>query len=119
MMFGTRGSLHVLAGGLHVNARFQHAQVKPRKDRQGWPWVFRYWADEIQPDSTIKAFRRYQAVGPSKGDHLITKKEAEIERDKFLAKLNAPTAEIAAAQVVVKGVALFSDAARLYKSGYL
>ena len=74
-----------------MKARVQHPQVKPRKDRQGYPWVFRYWSDEVQPDGCIKTLRKYQSAGPSKGEGAITKKQAEIERDKFLAKLNAPT----------------------------
>ena len=44
MMLATEGNLHTLAGGLRVKARVQHPQVKPRKDRQGWPWIFRYRA---------------------------------------------------------------------------
>src|SRR5713226_2460651 len=119
MILGTRGSLHTLTGGLPVKARVQHPQVKPRKDRQGWPWVFRYWSDEIQPDGTIKALRKYQEVGPSKGEGAITKKQAEIERDKFLAKLNAPTIEVAVQQVASTGVALFCEVARMYEEGYL
>lgn len=108
-----------LAGGLQVKARVQHPQVMPRKDRQGAPWVFRYWFDEIQPDGTIKTLRKYQAIGPSKGENAITKKQAEIERDKFLAKLNAPTVEVAAEQVAATGVALFSEIAKMYEDGYL
>jgi integrase len=119
MMLEAEGSLHMLAGGLRVNARVQHPQVKPRKDRRGWPWVFRYWSDEIQPDGTVKPMRKYQDVGPSKGEGAITKKQAEIERDKFLAKLNAPTVEIAIEQVASTGVALFSEVAKMYEDGYL
>ena len=37
MMFGTEGKLQALTGGLRVKARVQHPQVKPRKDREGWP----------------------------------------------------------------------------------
>ena len=118
-MLGTEGSLHMLAGGLRVKARVQHPQVKPRKDRQGWPWVFRYWSDEIQLDGSVKPMRKYQAVGPSKGDGAITKRQAEIERDKFLAKLNAPTVEVAAEQVATTGVALFGEVAKMYEDGYL
>jgi hypothetical protein len=88
MMLGTGGSLHMLAGGLQVKARVQHPQVKPRKDRQGWPWVFRYWSDEMLADGSLKSVRKYEAVGPSKGDGAITKKEAEVERDRFLVKRN-------------------------------
>lgn len=102
-----------------MKARVQHPQVKPRKDRAGWPWVFRYWADEVQPDGSVKALRKYLEIGPSKGDGAITKKQAEIERDKFLAKLNAPTTEEAAQQVATTGVALFGEVASMYEEGYL
>src|SRR4029077_3460480 len=108
-----------LAGGQRVKVRVQHPQVKPRKDRQGWPWVFRYWHDEMQPDGTLKAVRKYQAVGPSKGAGAITKKQAEVERDKFLAKLNAPTVEVAVEQAASTGVAFFGEVARMYEQGYL
>jgi len=81
--------------------------------------VFRYWTDEVQPDGTLKPVRKYQALGPSKGDQSISKKEAEVERDKFLAKLNSPTIEQAVQQVASTGVVSFAEAAELYKSGYL
>jgi integrase len=119
MMFRPEGNLQALAGGLRVKARVQHPQVKPRKDREGWPWVFRYWHDEVQSDGSVKTLRKYQVVGPSKGDGALTKKQAEIERDKFLAKLNAPTVEAAAEKVATTGVALFSEVAKMYEDGYL
>src|SRR5712672_2219229 len=117
MMFRTRGNLQMLAGGLRVKARVQHPQVKPRKDREGWPWVFRYWHDEIQSDGSTKTLRKYQEVAPSKGEGAITKKQAEVERDKFLAKLNAPTVEAAVEQVAITGVALFAQVATMYVEG--
>jgi integrase len=119
MMLATEGSLHVLAGGLRVKARVQHPQVKQRKDRSSWPWVFRYRSDESQADGSVKELRKYQEVGPSKGDGALTKKQAEIVRDKFLAKLNAPTTDIAVQQVAATGVALFGEVARMYEEGYL
>jgi hypothetical protein len=119
MMFAPDANVLTLAGGLRVKVRVQHPQVKARKDRQGWPWVFRYWADEIQPDGTVKTLRKYHDVGPSKGEGALTKKQAEIERDKFLAKLNAPTVEEAVQKVATTGVALFGEVARMYKEGYL
>src|SRR6266849_5543529 len=105
MMLGAEGSLHMLAGGLRVKARVQHPSVTQRKDRPGWPWIFRYYADQIQPDGSTKMLRKYQEIAPSKGDDAITKKQAEVERDKFLAKLNAPTVEAAVEQVASTGVA--------------
>ena len=111
MMLG-RGNVLTLAGGLRVKARVQHPQVKPRKDRQGWPWVFRYWADEIQPDGTSRLCGNTKRSVPARAKARITKKQAEIERDKFLAKLNAPTVEVAVQQVATTGVALFGEVAR-------
>src|SRR6266849_3750381 len=119
MMLATEGSLHLLAGGLRVKARVQHPQVKPRKDRSGWPWVFRYRADEPQPDGSLKTLRKYHEIAPSKGEGAITKKQAEVERDKFLAKLNAPTIEAAVEKVASTGVALFGEVAKMYEEGYL
>ena len=119
MMFATEGSLQMLTGGLRVKARVQHPQVKPRKDRPGWPWVFRYRSDEVQADGRIKTLRKYREIGPSKGEGAISKKQAEVERDQFLAKLNCPTNEQAVQQIAATGVALFSDVATIYDKGYL
>lgn len=74
-----------------MKARVQHPKVTQRKDRPGWPWIFRYYEDEIQPDGSTKVLRRYHEIAPSKGDGAISKRQAEIERDKFLANRNAPT----------------------------
>jgi integrase len=63
--------------------------------------------------------RKYQEVGPSKGDGTIAKKEAEIERDKFLAKLNAPSTDAAVKQIPSTGVAFFRAVAQMYQDGYL
>jgi integrase len=119
MMREHNANVQSLVRGLRVKARVQHPQVKPRKDRQGWPWVFRYWKDELQPDGSLKPMRKYQAVGPSKGDGALTKKQAEFERDNFLAKLNAPTVEAAVEKAATSGLAYFGDVAQMYMAGYL
>jgi integrase len=67
----------------------------------------------------MKVLRKYEAVGPSKGEGAITKKQAEIERDRFLAKLNAPTTEVAVQQVAATGVATLAEIATMYEEGYL
>lgn len=118
-MLAAEGNLRMLVGGLRVKARVQHPQVKPRKDRPGWPWVFRYREDVVQPGGTTKEERKYHAVGPSKGERAITKKQAEIERDKFLSKQNAPTTEDAVRQVAATGVILLREVAVMYEEGYL
>lgn len=118
-MFGTEGNLQTLAGGLRVKARVQHPKVTQRKDRQGWPWIFRYYDDELQADGSTKVLRRYHEIAPSKGDGAIPKRQAEIERDKVLAKLNAPNVGVAEQQVAVTGVALFGEVAKMYVDSYL
>lgn len=118
-MLEAEGTLHKLAGGLRVKARVQHPKVTQRKDRPGWPWIFRYYADELQPDGLMKVLRRYHEIAPSKGDGAIGKKEAETERDKVLSKLNAPTTEQAVQQISSTGVVFFGEVAKMYKAGYL
>jgi integrase len=113
------GTLQALTGGLKVKVRVQHPKILEAKFREGWMWFFRYYADDVQPDGSIKTVRKKHAVGLSRGDDKITKKQAEVERDKFLAKQNAPTVEAAVEQVAATGVALFSEVAKMYGEGYL
>jgi hypothetical protein len=61
----------------------------------------------VQPNGSVKTVRKKQAVGFSRGDDKITKKQAEVERDKFLANKNAPTVEPAVKHVAATSVALF------------
>jgi len=75
--------------------------------------------DEVQPDGTIKTLRKYQSVGPSKGENAITKKQSESERDIFLAKLNASTIQVAEEKAAASGVALFGQVAKMHEDGYL
>ena len=113
------GTLQALTGGLKVKVRVQHPKILEAKFREGWMWFFRYYADEVQADGSVKTIRKKHAVGLSRGDGKITKKEGEVERDKFLAKLNAPTVEAAVEQVAPTGVVLLGEVARMYKEGYL
>jgi integrase len=113
------GTLQTLSGGLKVKVRVQHPKILEAKFREGWMWFFRYYADDIQPDGSAKTVRKKHAVGFSRGGDKITKKQAEVERDKFLAKQNAPTVEAAVEQVAATGVALFSEIAKMYTEGYL
>ncbi len=83
-MQATEGNLHTLTGGLRLKTRVQHPKVLERKERAGSYWFFRYYADELQPGGAMKTVRKFQKLGASKGENRLTKKEAEIARDKFL-----------------------------------
>jgi integrase len=113
------GTLRALSGGLKVKVRVQHPKILEAKFREGWKWFFRCYADEVQADGSIKTVRKKHAVGFSRGDDKISKKQAEVERDKFLAKQNAPSVEAAVEKVAATGVALISEIARMYEEGYL
>lgn len=104
-----------------MKARVQHPKVhEALKSRQdGWWWFFRYWADEVRSDGTVRAVRKRRWLGPSRGEGKLSRKEAEVERDKCLAQLNAPSVEAAIVQAVTTGVALFGEVARMYQEGYL
>ena len=97
-MSSTEGNLlSLLTGGSQLNVRVQHPKVHERKERGSPYWYFRYRHDEIQPDGSVKTTRKRQVVGPSKGPDAITRKKAEIERDRFLAELNAAPTKCEAA----------------------
>jgi integrase len=113
------GTLQALTGGLKVKVRVQHPKILEAKFREGWKWFIRYYADVQQRDGVMKTVRKKQAIGVSRGEGKITKKEAEVERDKFLAKLNAPTVDVAVEQLAATGVVLLSQIARMYDEGYL
>lgn len=109
------GTFRVLFGDVQLKTRVQHPKIHERKTKSNPHWYFRYWKDEFQPNGSVVSRRMRQVVGPSKGEGAITKKQAEIERDAFLARLNAPTKEAAAA----KGVILVKELAQMYIESHL
>src|SRR5450755_4349246 len=111
-MLLNEGNLQSLTGGLRLKVRIQHPKVHERTDRGGSYWYFRYWDDVLQADGTTKAIRKFNTIGPSKGENRLTKKQAEVERDKFLTKINKPTVQ----EKVVDGLALFSKMVEKYKA---
>jgi integrase len=114
-MLSDEGTLQALLGGLKLKTRVQHPKIHECKDWAKPYWFFRYWQDEVPSDGLMKSTRKRQIVGPSKGDGALTRKQAEVERDKFLVKINAPTERAAAA----KGVVLIKDIAKMYMESHL
>jgi hypothetical protein len=90
MMLQSEANFQSLIGGLRLKVRIQHPGLHERTDRRGSDWFFRYWEDVLQPDGTTKPFRKFKAVGQSKGENRLSR-QAEVERDKFLATINKPT----------------------------
>jgi integrase len=96
--------------------------VIERKDRGRHYWYFRYREDELLPDGMIKIRRKFHTIGPSRGDGALIKKEAEVERDKFLLERNAAPsrceAAVVAQQPVEIGAILFGKLAELWRKDY-
>ena len=109
------GNLQALTGGLKLKIRIQHPGVHERTDRGGSYWYFRYWEDVLQADGTTKAIRKFHTVGPSKGDTKLSKKQADVARDKFVATINRPTIQ----EKVVDGLALFSKMVEKYRAAHV
>jgi integrase len=109
------GNLQALTGGLKLKIRIQHPGVHERTDRGGSYWYFRYWEDVLQTDGTTKAIRKFHTIGPSKGDDKLSKKQAEIARDKFVATINRPTLQ----EKVADGLVLFSKMVEKYRAAHV
>ena len=116
-----------LTGGVRLKQRVQHPSVIERKDRGKYYWYFRYRDDEILPDGTVKTRRKFHIIGPSRGDGALTRKQAEVERDKFLLERNgggpAPRVETAATVVAPErpeiGAIIFGRLAELWRKDYV
>jgi integrase len=109
------GNLQSLIGGLKLKVRIQHPGVHERTDRGVSYWYFRYWDDVLKKDGTTKPIRRFHTIGPSKGENRLSKRQAEVERDKFLAKLNKPTIE----EKIADGLILLKKMVEKYKAAHV
>lgn len=122
MMLGNEGTLLTLTGGVRLKQRVQHPGVIERKDRGRHYWYFRYRHDELLPNGTVKTRRKFHTIGPSRGEGAMGKKQAEIERDKFLADVNAGETRCEAAVVAKRpievGAILFGKLAELWLKDY-
>jgi len=114
-MLENDGNLQSLTGGLRLKVRIQHPEVHERTDRGGSYWYFRYWDDVLQADGTMKAVRKFQVIGPSKGENRLPKKNAELERDKFLATINKPTVQ----EKIADGLILLARMVEKYKAAHV
>src|SRR5260370_30281664 len=63
----------------------------------------------------MKPVRKFQVVGPSKGENRLSKKKAEVERDKFLATINKPTIQ----EKIADGLILFARMVDKYKAAHV
>jgi len=122
MIMGLDATLLNLTGGVRLKQRVQHPSVIERKDRGQHYWYFRYREDELLPNGKIRVRRKFHTIGPSCGEGALTKKQAEIERDKFLVQRNAAPsrceAAVAVQQPVEIGAILFEKLAELWRKDY-
>jgi integrase len=115
MMRENEANLLALTGGLQLKVRIQHPGVHERTDRGGSYWFIRHWEDVLQKDGTMKAVRKFHTIGPSKGDNKLSKKQAEVARDKFLATINKPSIQ----EKVADGLVLLSKMVERYRAAHV
>jgi integrase len=117
------GILLKLSGGVRLKQRVQHPRINECRDRGTPYWFFRYWEDELLPDGTVKTRRKRHIIAPSRGPNAIGKKQAEIDRDRFLAEKNAapsPCEAAAAAKAPAEvGTIIFGKLADMWRSDFV
>src|SRR5262249_17424215 len=122
MMQAHNANLLSLTGGVLLKQRVQHPSVIERKDRGQHYWYFRYREDELLSNGTVRTRRKFHTIGPSRGDGGLGKKQAELERDQFLADLNGGEtrceAAVAAQHPIEVGAILFGKLAELWLKDY-
>ncbi len=122
-MLANNANLLMLTGGVRLKQRVQHPAVNECKDRGTPYWFVRYWEDELLPDGTVKTSRKRHIIGPSKGANAISKKQAELKRDQFLAELNAAPshceAAVAAKEPPQVGAILFGNLAEMWRRDFV
>jgi len=115
-----QATLRVLTGGAELKQRVQHPKINECRERGSPYWFFRYWQDEMLPDGSIKSARKRQIVGPSRGPNAISRKDAETERDNFLAKLTGVHARPeAVASVQEAGAIVFGRLAQMWRTDFV
>jgi integrase len=123
MIVKNDGILLTLTGGVRLKQRVQHPKINECRDRAAPYWFFRYWDDELLPDGTVKTSRKRHIIGPSRGPNAIGKKQAEIDRDKFLVDLNAASsrceAAIVAREPVEVGAIIFGKLAEMWRTDFV
>jgi len=123
MIAKNEGILLTLTGGVRLKQRVQHPKVNECRDRGAPYWFFRYWSDELRPDGTVKTSRKRHIIGPSRGPNAIGKKQAEINRDNFLANLNAAPSRCEAAAMAKEpaqvGAIIFGKLAEMWRTDFV
>ena len=122
-MLGTEGTLQALTGGVRLKNRVQHPKVQECRDRGTPYWFVRYYHDALQPDGMVVTTRKRKIIGPSRGPNAISRKQAEIERDRFLVEFNAAEAPwestVAAAAPTEVGAILFGKLAEMWRRDFV
>jgi integrase len=106
-----------------LKQRVQHPKVDECREREAPYWFIRYWHDELLPDGGVKTTRKRHIIAPSRGPNAIGKKQAEIDRDKFLQELNAAPSHcelaVAAREPVTAGAIIFGKLAEMWRSDFV
>ena len=93
-----------------------------REDAEGY-WYFRYWKEELLSDGLTRNTRQIHKIGPSKGDDVLTRAQAEEKRDEFLNCLNTDRSErspfVFPKELSEAGSILFGHLAEIWERDYV
>ncbi len=94
-----------------MKRRYQQMEVKKRTDRGRAYWYCRYVEDVPNANGILEPVQRRHFLGWAEGKDKAKKEDAEIERDKLRARLNAPA-------VVQGGAILFGRIAEMWRQNH-
>ncbi len=69
--------------------RLRDQRPKVHRCRAESCWYFRYWHDNLLSSGLIQTTHEVRRIGPTQGAGALTRRQAEAERDRFMAQLSA------------------------------
>lgn len=117
------GTLLALTGGVRLPKRVQRPGIHERTDRGTSYWFFRYREDLVLPDGVVKVTRKFHTIGASRGPGALSRRQAELARDQFMAAKNGPATRVEAAVDARKPIdvnlILFGKLAEFWRRDYV
>lgn len=80
--------IHWLTGNLSLKRRIQHPTIKEETNVREPYWFIRVFEPVVRRGGAVDEVRKKYILGPSRGDSALGVKEAQLQADKILARVN-------------------------------